>query len=62
MPEADRGRRPRNIRQALRLSKEGEVLDSVPQCVVELAKLIDPEELDALTGKQAATPRLRADD
>ena len=29
------------------------------QCVVELAELIDPRTLDQLTGKRAATPRLR---
>lgn len=29
------------------------------EAVLELAELIDPEELDQLTGKRAATPRLR---
>ena len=42
--------------QAPRASQTG---SEASQYVVELADLIDPRELDELTGKRAATPRLR---
>ena len=48
--------RETKVSESPRASQTG---SQAPQYVVELADLIDPRELDELTGKRAATPRLR---